>query len=264
MAGDEGDNEFAGPAELAAGELSAPSQLPQRHPGGVADHVTGPGPQQRQFGDQGRDGVPGEPGPQVIRPGHDQGPGLVDGLGPLRAGAALGDHQHADRLDGTIAAFRGAAGPSGLRGPGGADSVKRVRLALPAAVLPVGAVYFHHPDPSRGDVAGQAGAVAAGAFDPGQADSPEGAQPAQQPRISGRRGGELLHAEQPADGIQRGRDMGISVGVHAASNGACLYDGHCHPFLRLRDGTHPLAVGPVTPRPLAQARQIRPAAPVGA
>src|SRR6266487_5753559 len=35
-------------------------------------------------------------------------------------------------------------------------------------------------------------------------------------------------------------------------------------FLWLRDGTHPLAVGPVTPWPLAQARQIRPAAPVGA
>src|SRR6266699_3363067 len=29
-------------------------------------------------------------------------------------------------------------------------------------------------------------------------------------------------------------------------------DGHCHPFLWLRDGTHPLAVGPVTPRPLAR------------
>ena len=45
---------------------------------------------------------------------------------------------------------------------------------------------------------------------------------------------------------------------------ACLYDGHSHPFLRLRDGTHPLAVGPVKPWPLIQARQIRPAAPVGA
>src|SRR5439155_16915971 len=41
-------------------------------------------------------------------------------------------------------------------------------------------------------------------------------------------------------------------------------DSHGHPFLRLRDGTHPLAVGPVKPWPLIQARQIRPAAPVGA
>src|SRR5512142_192576 len=36
------------------------------------------------------------------------------------------------------------------------------------------------------------------------------------------------------------------------------------PFLWLRDGTHPLAARTCEPRPLAQARQIRPAAPVGA
>ena len=36
------------------------------------------------------------------------------------------------------------------------------------------------------------------------------------------------------------------------------------PFLRLRDGTHPLAARTCEPRPLAQARQIRPAAPAGA
>ena len=41
--------------------------------------------------------------------------------------------------------------------------------------------------------------------------------------------------------------MGISMGVHAAGNGTCLYDGQGHPFLRLRGGTHPLAVGPGNP-----------------
>jgi hypothetical protein len=51
----------------------------------------------------------------------------------------------------------------------------------------------------------------------------------------------------------------VSVGVYAASNGGCLYDGQGHPFLRLRGGTHPLAVGPGKPRPLAQDGQIRPA-----
>src|SRR6266480_5205063 len=54
------------------------------------------------------------------------------------------------------------------------------------------------------------------------------------------------------------------MGIHAAGDGTCLYDGQCHPFLRLRDGTHPLAARTCEPRPLAQARQIRPAAPVGA
>ena len=62
--------------------------------------------------------------------------------------------------------------------------------------------------------------------------------------------------------------MHVGVGIHPAGDGACfsasLYDGHGHPFLRLRDGTHSLAVGPVKPWPLIQARQIRPAAPAGA
>jgi hypothetical protein len=44
-----------------------------------------------------------------------------------------------------------------------------------------------------------------------------------------------LDAEQPADGIERGGDVHAGVGIHAAGDGACpracLYDGHCHPFL---------------------------------
>ena len=151
---------------------------------------------------------------------------------------------------------------------GRADRVQRVGLALPAAVLAVGAVDLDDPDACCGDVAGQAGAVAAGPFDPDQADRPEPAQPAKQAGVSGRAGRELLHAEQSPDGIQRGGNVHVGVSVHAAGNGACfsasLYDGHSHPFLRLRDGTHPLAAGPVKPWPLIQARQIRPAAPVGA
>ena len=59
--------------------------------------------------------------------------------------------------------------------------------------------------------------------------------------------------------------MSIGVGVHAAGNRrVSLYDGHVIPFLWLRDGTHPLAARTCEPRPLAQARQIRPAPPVGA
>ena len=65
--------------------------------------------------------------------------------------------------------------------------------------------------------------------------------------------------------------MGICVGVHAAGNcgatgnGACFfYDGHSHPFLRLRGGTHPLARRTCEPWPLVQAGQIRPAPLAGA
>ena len=36
--------------------------------------------------------------------------------------------------------------------------------------------------------------------------------------------------------------MHVGVGIHAAGDGPCFfYDGHSHPFLRLRDGTHLLA-----------------------
>ena len=131
---------------------------------------------------------------------------------------------------------------------------QRVRLALPAPVLPVRTVHLDDPDARCGDVPGQPGAVTAGPFDADQAHGAEPAQPAQQAGVAGRGGRELLDAEQAADGIERGGDMGICVSVYAAGNrgatgnGACFfYDGHCHPFLRLRDGTHPLAVGPVNP-----------------
>jgi hypothetical protein len=83
-------------------------------------------------------------------------------------------------------------------------------------------------------VAGQAGAVAAGAFDPDQGDGPESAQPAQQAGVTGRADRELPDAEQPADRIERGGDVHVSVGVHAAGNGACLYNGHAISFLWLK------------------------------
>src|SRR5258708_1301768 len=57
----------------------------------------------------------------------------------------------------------------------------------------------------------------------------------------------LPAAGSPADRVERGSDVSIGVGVYAAGNGTCLYDGQGHPFLRLRGGTHPLAVGPVNP-----------------
>jgi hypothetical protein len=87
-----------------------------------------------------------------------------------------------------------------------------VGLALAAAVLPAGTAGLHDPDASRGDVAGQAGAVAAGALDPGQAHGPEPAQPAQQAAVSGRGGRELPDPRQPSDGIERSRDLHVRVG----------------------------------------------------
>ena len=96
---------------------------------------------------------------------------------------------------------------------------------------------------------------------PTRQTGPNPAQPAQQPGIPGRGGRELLDAEQPADRVERGRYVHVGMGVHAAGDGACLYDGQCRPFLWLRDGTHPLAVGPgnpgLLPRPGRSDRQRR-------
>ena len=182
--GHEGDDELIKALELGVKELRAPSQLAQRDASGVADGAARTGTQRRQPGDQGGNGVPGEAGSQVIWAGHDQRPGLVDRLGTFCCGAAPGDHQRTDRLDGAVASFGRAAGPARLSGPGSADGVQWVGLALPAAVLAVGAVNLDHADTGRGDMAGQAGAVAAGAFDPDQADGPEPAQPPQGGRRS--------------------------------------------------------------------------------
>ena len=170
--------------------------------------------------------MPGEPGPQVIGAGQDQSPGLVDRPRALAGGTAPGDHQRADRLHRAVAAFRRAAGPAGLRGPRRADGVERIGLARPAPVLPVGAVHLDHPDTGRGDVASQSGAVAASPLDPDQGDRPEPAQPVQQQGIAGRGRRELPDPEQPADRIQRGGDVGISVGVDTAGNSRATVTAH--------------------------------------
>jgi hypothetical protein len=248
----------------APGELDPPAELAQRDAGGVAGHVAGPGPQPRDRVRQRSRGELGEPCPQVIGAGQDQGAGLVDGLGPLVAGAALGDHQRADRLDRAVAALGRTGRPPGLRGPRGADSVQRIGLALAAAVLPVGAVHLHDPDAGAGQVPGQPGSVAARALHADQGYRPELAQPAQQAGVPQRRRRELAHPEQAADRVQRGGDVGVGVGVYPAGDGApVFYDGHCRPFLS--EGWHaPAGRRTREPRPLAQAGQIAPAAPVGA
>src|SRR5262249_20546746 len=130
--------------ELGVEELGAAAELAQRQEGVVTDHAAGAGAQRRQLGDQRTGGVLGEPDPDVIGAGQDQGAGLVDGLDPLGAGGALGDHQRADRLHLAIPAFRGTAGAAGLSGTGGADRVERVRFALTPPVLPVRAGHLDH------------------------------------------------------------------------------------------------------------------------
>ena len=124
----------------------------------------------------------------------------------------LGGHQRGIASTEPTPALRRTAGPAGLRGPGGADRVQRVGLALPPPVLAVRAVHLDDPDARCGDVAGQPGAVTASPLDPDQAHGPEPAQPAQQAGVAGRSGGELPDTEQPADPIKRGSDVRTGMG----------------------------------------------------
>src|SRR5437016_13394352 len=59
--------------------------------------------------------------------------------------------------------------------------------------------------------------------------------------------------------------MDVGVGIDAAGDGTSVfYDGHSHPFPEVEGWHAPAGRRTWEPRPLAQARQIRPAAPVGA
>ena len=78
--------------ELAVGELGAAAELAQRQQGVVEDHAARAGPQPGQIGDQHGRAVVGEPATDAIGAGQDQGSRLVDRLGALRPGGALGDH----------------------------------------------------------------------------------------------------------------------------------------------------------------------------
>jgi hypothetical protein len=231
VGGDERDDQRVEALQLSIEELSAPRQLAQRDPGGVTGDLAGAGPQRSQIGNQGRRSVPREAGSQLIGPGHDQRPGLIDRLGSLGAGAALGDHQRPDRLDRAVAAFRCAGSPAGQGGAGGADGVQRVGLALPPAVLSVAAIHLDDPDPGGGHMPGQAGTVTAGPFHPDQVHGPEPAQPTQQTGVAGRGRRELFDAEQPSNRVKRRSDMHVRMGVDTAGHDACFYDGQRHPFL---------------------------------
>jgi hypothetical protein len=110
--------------------------------------------------------------------GDDQCSGLVDCLGALRPGGALGHHQRPDRLYPAITSpgrSRCTARQGRLRG---ADRIQRIGLALAPPVLPVRPVHLDDPDPSGADVPGQARTVTASALDADQADRAEALQPA--------------------------------------------------------------------------------------
>src|SRR6266508_4060234 len=140
LVGDEEDEQLVETVDLVGDELGASDQFSQRDAGGVADGVARAGTQRGCLGHQRSAGVLREPGPDIVGSGANKGSGLVDRLGPLAAGAALGDHQCADRLDRAVATLGRTPGPARLGCSGLADRIERIGLALPPAVLTIGTV----------------------------------------------------------------------------------------------------------------------------
>jgi hypothetical protein len=139
-----------------------------------------------------------------------------------------------------------------------------VALALATAVLPVRPVDLDYPDSRRGDVRGRARAVTAGPLRsrPGTPSRSPSASPVTAHTRSAWRGTPTLPAAPRSRPGQRPR--AYRRGCPLCRDGACLYDRQRHPFLWLRDGTHPLADG--LRKPGLSHRPGRPetAAPVGA
>lgn len=171
-------------------------------------------------------------GPDVVWACDHKGSSLVYRPRALGAGAALSDHECPDRLYGAVAALGSTSGPARQGSSCCAHGVKRVGLARPAAFLTIRTVDFDYLHPSPGQVAGQAGAIAASALDADQRDRAEAAQPLEQTPVPGDGCWELLDAEQAADMVECGSNMDICVGVDPADycHGAFLYDGQGHPF----------------------------------
>jgi hypothetical protein len=106
--------------------------------------------------------------------------------------------QRPDRLDDAVASLgRGGRGP-GQHRAGGGLGVDRIRLATLPAGAPVRPVDLHDRNPTVQQQPGQAGAIAAGAFDPDRLQVPVATQPAKQLPVATTVRGELPVAQQPS------------------------------------------------------------------
>ena len=100
----------------------------------------------------------------------------------------------------------------------GLNGVEGIGLARPPPLLAVRAVDLDDGDSVGLQVAGEPGAVAAGALHADQRDGAEAAKPCQQAAVAGGVGGERLDAQQPADGVQGGGHVHVEVGVNAGGD----------------------------------------------
>src|SRR5512132_4394012 len=217
---DQGGDELVEVGDLVVELQDAAGQRFQRDPGG--DHGVA---------EPGGVGPPGGAGADELHAGEvadlvaqllgrrdnvvaqqlQRGPAALD-----RGGA--GQPQYPQRFDRAVFGLGGAGAPAGQGGAGGVLGVEGVVLAPAAPVGAVGPVNLGDLDPGLAEVAGDAGAVAAGALDPDQAHVTEAAQPADQGAVAGAGGGERLGPQQHPGGVEHGGDVQVLVGVDPADD----------------------------------------------
>ena len=147
--------------------------------------------------------------------GEDQVAELVAGLGAGLDRAAAGDLQRADRLCRAVTGLRRPGRFAVQCGQGGGDRVGGIRLAAAAARLPVRPDHLGHLNALGGEVAGQPGAVAAGALHADLHQLAVTPHPGQRRLVACRADGELPGAQDPAGLVDHAGHVHLGVGIHA-------------------------------------------------
>ncbi len=130
---------------------------------------------------------------QLLRGGEHDGVQLVERLGPGLVRAALQRLEQPQRLDRPVVRLGSRGGLARQHGPrggddvDGVDGVDDVGLAVRASDLPVRAADLEDLDALLGEVAGERGAVAAGALHADRHQLTVCAQPGQQWSVASRR-----------------------------------------------------------------------------
>ena len=200
---------------LAAERLVASCECAQRPFRSGGDLVGGRVGAQAGAGvDEGAARQSGELVFELFGGGDEEAVDLVDRAGAGLERRASSDVQHPDCFHQTVAAFGLSCGFAAQRGARRGFGVGGVGLAVAPPRLAVGTVHLHHRHADRGEVARQAGAVAAGAF---HADDPQrtpGPQPGDEFAVAGHSRRERRRVQHPPRPVHGCGDVVVTMGVH--------------------------------------------------
>lgn len=141
-----------------------------------------------------------------------------DCAGPRLSCGVAGDLDLPDHLGGVVRRLRDGLGLAAEHGPCSVFGVEGVALAVAAPAAPVTAVDLDDAVPGAAQKAGQADAVAAGAFDAvGEHSTVAGQRggPSLELRVSLAVGCDVLGCESSAEVVGGDSDVGVLVGVDA-------------------------------------------------